>query len=127
MNNIMNIICSHKTNRIIVKIYFILTGIQLINEVIFCRAYAASYDWFYKNLPFLMSSPHREQAPNFLITHPFVLPAVIVFFIAGIAGFIYENNYDTKTASYTVLTVTADIILAVPVVLIMYICFGSLL
>ncbi|MDE6776187.1 MAG: hypothetical protein K2J37_07850 [Ruminococcus sp.] len=127
MKNILNIICSHRTNRIISKIYFILTVIQLAKEVVFGMVYGASHDWFSKNLPFLVSSPHREQAPNFLITHPFVLPAIIAFFIAGIAGFIYENNYDIRTTSYTVLTVIADMILAVPVVLVMYVCFRSLL
>ncbi|MDE5763944.1 MAG: hypothetical protein K2N49_03345 [Ruminococcus sp.] len=127
MKNILNIMCSHRTNRIIVKIYFILTVIQLAKEVLFGVAYGISHDWFSKNLPFLMSSPHREQSPNFLITHPFVLPAIIVFFLAGIAGFIYENNYNTKTVSYTILTVTADMILAVPVLFVIYIYLRSLL
>lgn len=126
MKDILNMLCSHKTNKLIVKIYFIFTVIQLLGECIFYNIVGALCNWVSKNLPFLMSTSHKEQAPNFLISYPLVLPAVISFFIAGIAEFIYENNYSVRTVSYTILTVVADMILATPYLFILYI-LGSVL
>lgn len=117
MKDITDILFNHKVSRIIVKIYFIITIVQLGWEFLIASIVVSIENWFIKNFPFLSNSVHSSESLNFLISHPLLPVAIIAFFILGIAEFIFDNNYGKKTVSYVALMTIANVILAIPFII----------
>ncbi len=117
MKDITDILFNHKVSRIVVKIYFIITIVQLCGEFLLASIVISIKSCLIKNFPFLSNSVHSSESLNFLISHPLLTVAIIAFFILGIAEFIFDNNYGKKTVSYVVLMTIANVILAIPFII----------